>query len=181
MSDGVLPQRVNTRKAVAREARYAGVLGPSQLADFAGVLADDDGAPVAARVRFGRDGDDRAVVAVSLRARVRLECQRCLGWFSRELRSDSRLALVAGDEQAKQLPADYEPLLSGEDTDLWSVVAEELALALPVVAYHPRGECVPPPKAPDSDPGAVSAQGGSPFEVLSALLDQPAGDKNDRE
>jgi len=181
MSEGVLPQRVNTRKAVGREATYEGSLGVAQLPDFAGSVCASGEAPVHARLHFSRDDDGRAVLDVALRARVRLECQRCLGWFTRELRSDSRLALVAGDDQARQLPSGYEPLISGESTDLWSVVAEELALAIPVVAYHPDGECSLAVTSSGGEPGTEGAERTRPFEVLSALLEQSAGDKNDRE
>lgn len=179
MSDGVLPQRVNTRKAVGREATYAGHLGVAQLPDFAGSVCAAGDSPVHARLHFRRDEDGRAVLDVALDARVRLECQRCLGWFTRELRSESRLALVAGDDQARQLPSEYEPLISGEDTDLWSVVAEELALAMPVVAYHPDGVCTLAVKPSGSETDTEGADRTRPFEVLSALLDQPADDKDD--
>jgi uncharacterized protein len=179
MSDGALPQWVNTRKAVGREASYLGVLGAVQLPEFAKYIDTSNAAAVDAEVSFGRDDEDRQVVDVRLVAQVRLECQRCLEPFACELRSHSRLALVTGDEQAKQLPADYEPLLAAEETDLWAVVAEELALALPVVAYHPDGGCTH--DLADSASGEMvvgDAQRSGPFDVLSSLLEAP-GDGTD--
>ena len=180
MSQAVLPQRVNTRKALGREASYRGTLGASQLTDFASVLDDSDEsgeASIEAGISFGRDEEQRPVIDVSLEARVRLECQRCLEQFTQRLSSRSRLGIVLTDEQAKQLPRDYEPLISAEETDLWAVVAEELALALPVVAYHPEGQCrVGGDAAERKEIETGGDERANPFGILSVLLDEAAAD-----
>lgn len=183
MSDGALPHWVNTRKAVGREAHYSGTLGPDQLSEFASYLEPESGSAVRAEIRFGRDDDARSVVDVTLNARVQLECQRCLGSLARELHSVSRLALVPSDEHARHLPESYEPLIAGEETDLWAVVAEELALALPVVAYHAPGECATALAGsgePQQEQAVGDAQRANPFDVLSVLLEQPASDADEK-
>jgi len=178
MSDGPLPHTVDTRKAVTLEACYSGTLKAANLSRLSDVLLDDGSDAVSARIQFTRDDEDRQIVLVELHAVVLLECQRCLEQFRQPLDSRSQLAIVRTDEEAKQLPPRYEPLLAGEDTDLWEIVGEELALALPVAALHPRGECpVVLNKAIPGQAGSEQAlendsgtERRNPFDVLSALL-----------
>lgn len=175
MSEGPLPHTVNTRKAVALEAHYKGSLSAAELPQLRDVLPADSPAPVAAEMRFHRDDEGRQRVSVALDATVTLVCQRCLEAFTSQVDSRSELAICRTDEEARALPASLEPLLAVEETDLWRVAEEELALALPVVAYHPDGECavakVPEePQAP-SDDGIAGDESSNPFDVLSDLLD----------
>lgn len=174
MSPAPLPNRVNIRKAVTRSARYSGGLGAEQLPQFAHLL--DPAAPtIDVGVEFGEDEEGQQYAAVSMQGRVVLECQRCLQPVLCELKGDSRLGIVPGDEQAKQLSSGLEPLIALDEVDLWALAEEELALALPVVAYHPEGECEPP-KSDRSDRSEHQELGLSdqakdnPFSVLSSLL-----------
>ena len=171
MSAGPLPQCVNLRKAVTRNARYEGLLGPRELPRFTDILSEGD--RVHFTVVFGVDVEDRQFAEVTIDATVRLECQRCLERFERQVSGHSHLALVPSDEHAKHLPAGYEPWIAMDEVDLWNMAAEELALALPVVAYHDRDECTAPALLPGSgrnkDTGR-DAPSDSPFNVLSTLL-----------
>ena len=185
MPDSPLPHTVNTRKAVARAARYSGALGVQQLRSVADVLLADEGSLVRADIRFTRDDEDRQIVLVDIEAVVQLQCQRCLEPYTQAIESHSELAIVSSDEEARLLPARYEPLLAGEETDLWEVVAEELALALPVVGYHDRGMCPPSRKVPEAqnreDPDRDDGEHRSPFAALSTLLGEGSGDSGDNE
>lgn len=176
MSVSTLSQCVNIRKAVARNARYAGRLGVKQLPQYEHQL-QTPGEPLGVTVDFGQDDHGQQFLAVELSAEVVMECQRCLQPVCLSLHSRSRLGLVPDDEGAQQLSPDYEPLVAIDDVDLWQVAGEELALALPVVAYHPDGECRMPngDVAPYEEEKRVAASpaGGAqdnPFGVLSALL-----------
>ncbi len=179
MSDTPLPHRVNIRKAVTRCARYEGVLGGTEMPQHQQVLGADN--PLYLEVSFGVDEDGRQVADVDMEATVALECQRCLKPLSRTLRSRSRLGLVHDDEQARHLPAEYEPWIALDEVDLWEVGAEELALALPVVDYHPVGECeapvTGPPDEDDAGEGEAPASKDNPFSVLSALLENGADEE----
>lgn len=184
MSEGLLPRTVNTRKAVTSEARYDGVLGPAQLGDFTGEKLVDPKAEIVVRIVFGRDEEDRQIAEVSLSADVEMQCQRCLQAFRLPLESHSQLALVRSDDEAKGLPARYEPLIVDDDIDLWSVVGEELALALPVVSYHPEGECPGLGVEPGVvEAGAEAEESGKnvetrrPFAGLSALMKESSDDR----
>jgi uncharacterized protein len=185
MSGGLLPQTVNTRKAVTREACYRGVLGAAQLPQLREMLPGDS-QPVSVAMRFFSDEQGRKRISVELDATVQLVCQRCLEPFTSRIASRSELGIVRSDEEALHLPGDCEPLIALEETDLWRVAEEELALALPVVAYHPEGECSAVPGAPQSalEPGDLAGEETqNPFGVLSTLLDNTAHgsvDRNDR-
>lgn len=175
MSAAPLPNRVNIRKAVTRCAKYSGCLGSEQLPRFAALL--DPARPlVDVSVEFGSSEEGQQFAAVEMSARVVLECQRCLQPVHCELKAVSRLGLVPGDEQAQQLPAGLEPLIAVDEVDLWELAGEELALALPVVAYHPEGECEPPKsdrveRSDNEERGSTEQESENPFSVLSALLD----------
>ncbi|GAB5414334.1 MAG: 23S rRNA accumulation protein YceD [Congregibacter sp.] len=182
MSAGPLSQRVNIRKAVTREALYEGTLGASQLSRFADVLAAAE-APLRLRVQFGVDEEAQQHIDVEMSAAVTLECQRCLGTVQAHLSKRTQLGLVLTDEQAKHLSPRYEPWIAEEeDVDLWAIAEEELALALPVVAYHPEGECDGPGAsffatevvgggAVESGDENDDAPNENPFSVLSTLLE----------
>ena len=170
MSEGPLPHRVNIRKAVTRAARYAGTLGPEQLPRFEAVLEPQK--PLQVEVVFGEDDEGQSIARVSLEAPVMLECQRCLGLMEKTLSSESTLGLVFDDEQARHLPARYEPWIAVDEVDLWEVAGEELALALPVVSYHSAEECAVPTELASAENGEEQEvlNEDNPFSVLSTLL-----------
>ncbi|WP_439100867.1 YceD family protein [Congregibacter sp.] len=170
-----LPNRVNIRKAVTRSARYAGALCAEQIPQFKELL-DPEAPTIDVVVEFGENEEGQQFAAVEMQGRVVLECQRCLNPVVCELKGNSRLGIVPGDEQAKQLPAGLEPLIAIDDVDLWAVAEEELALALPVVAYHPDGECEPPrsdraERSVSEETGSTDHTAENPFSVLSSLLE----------
>ena len=174
MSAGPLPQRIDLRKALARGDCYQGVLDTSQLPQMADVL-DPENPAVEMGICFSRDAWGQAVADVSLQAPVLLQCQRCLAPLREKLASRSRLGLVTDDEQARHLRADYEPWIAIDEIDLWDVAAEEFALALPLVAYHPAGVCAAPMgQAPEKPLTPLAPRRvDHPFAILSTLL---AGD-----
>ena len=173
MSEGRLPHTVNTRKAVTRSARYDGVLGAQELPRLADVLDPANAAPVTAALSFGRDDEGRQRIVVETRATVHLECQRCLERFEQQLESHSELAIVRTDEEAQQVPSRYEPALLGDEADLWEIVAEEIALGLPVAAMHAPEDCAAQlPEAADEEFEGQAAERSNPFAVLSTLLEE---------
>ena len=168
------PNPVNTRNAVTRSARYEGSLGAEQIPQFADLL-DPSSPAVEVVVEFGEDDEGQQFAAVQMQGKVVLECQRCLQPVICELSGSSRLGIVPGDEQAKQLSSGLEPLIAVDEVDLWSLAEEELALALPVVAYHPDGECEPPKsdrpvRSENQELGLSEEVADNPFSVLSSLL-----------
>lgn len=124
--------------------------GSSKLADFARlslVLVDTAG-EVDYCLEFAKDEQGRAVVNGRISAKVMLECQRCGHAVEAALDLNPHLMVVVSDDQAKQVPRAYEPLIvDGAPLTLVDVLEEEILLALPMVPRHAEGEC--PVKLPE--------------------------------
>lgn len=92
---------------------------------------------VYAHFRFWKDAGGYSVVSGEMSVTLCLTCQRCLQPMDQEVRSAFSVSPVFSDEQAKQLPSQYEPLLVKEgEVDLREWMAEELYLALPFAPCH---------------------------------------------
>ncbi len=164
-----LPTTLDVRKAAAREVTVSGTLALSELTRLQEVLASDRG-NAEARCEFGRDEENRNLVAVSVAAELEVKCQRCLENMPLVLTLEDRLAIVGDDEQAKQLPASLEPwVVEGEQGNLWELIEDELILGIPLFNYHDTQECKQllddyrkPPEEPEED-------ADNPFKVLEQL------------
>lgn len=172
MSTEPLPSELDVRKAAARGALVRGRLRPAELPRFRALLAGEEGT-VRAELSFSRDEEGRSLVQVVIDADVEVSCQRCLQPMARRVQSDSTLAIVWTDEQARQLPRNLEPLVvADQDADLRDVVEEELILALPAFSYHESEACkeiladyagpVPKEEVP-------AEKKPNPFDVLAQL------------
>jgi len=154
---------------VFRFAREAGSRqGETQVADFErlqGLVASDVGA-VRWELVGGVDADDKPMLKLTLRGRLRLQCQRCLGEMDWDLAVDSALMPVRAGQA---LPADelendeFDAIEVDGELDVLSLVEDEIILALPIAPRH-------------EDCGALRASGTdgaahreSPFAALAGL------------
>lgn len=142
------------------------------------VMAIPEGGHCRVRLVFSTDSERRRVVRGELEADVELECQRCMTGLSAPLRSSFELGLVASDEQARQLPTELEPFVTdGDAVDLWTMVEDELLLALPAFPLHERGDCPATSELEALEPGSGGDESSSdsgeqrdnPFNVLKGL------------
>ena len=172
MSTEPLPSELDARKAAARGALVSGTLRPADLSRFKALLAGEEGR-IRAELGFSRDEEGRCLVRVMIDADVEVTCQRCLQPMNRRVESDSTLAIVWTEEQAGQLPRNLEPLVLGaQDADLWSIVEEELMLALPAFSYHESAACKEilanySGAAPEEE--VPAGKKPNPFDVLAQL------------
>ncbi len=155
------------------------------VSELPGIPAEWRGAPatVAAELRFLRE-QGQAMAEVAVRAELTGTCQRCLQPMRLPVASGSRVALVASEEEAGRLPAEYETFLAAEGRcELAALVAEEVLLSLPIVPRHAPGS----PCAAVADEGLAGAMDGEaggpgdeapaadtqrPFADLRALLER---------
>jgi len=138
--------------------------------------------PVQVRLQFGRE-QGLAVADIRLHAVLRPLCQRCLGVMKLEISAASHVAIVASEAAAAQVPEELETFLApdGHGT-LAGLAAEELMLALPIVARHgPAERCSAGDAAAAAgkvDTVALPADGPAaevtqrPFADLRALLER---------
>jgi uncharacterized protein len=112
------------------------------LERLSGGLASSDG-----MVRYrlcGVQRNGRPCLELVVEARVQMICQRCLEPFSVDVASRSVMP-VARDEAQLELWEREDPLLDAlvadAQSDVQTLVEDELLLSLPAVPRHPEGEC----------------------------------------
>ncbi len=122
------------------------------------------------RLEFGKDGEKRALVRVSVEAELALTCQRCLERVTHQVNASSRLALVRGPQEAARLPEMLEPLMAGEGClmEARDLVEDELLLGLPVSPRHEEMNCGHALAVEPEETGAEELP-DNPFAVLAAL------------
>ena len=142
------------------------------------VMAIPEGGLCHVRLAFRADSQRRRIVRGELEVDVELECQRCMSGMNATLSSNFELGLVSSDEKARQLPSELEPFITDGDTvDLWTMVEDELLLALPAYPLHERDDCPARSELEALEPGSDSDEPASdageqrdnPFDVLKGL------------
>lgn len=135
MSYGPLPKKVDPRKLAERDVVFKGEIDFNLMPELQSLLVSNEG-HASVELRFALDEQKLRTVTGQAQAQVQLQCQRCLEPVALEIDAEFSLAVVLNEEQAKNLPRYYDPLLVEEDVELAALVEEELILSLPAVAYH---------------------------------------------
>tara|TARA_R110002072_G_scaffold4663_3_gene32447 strand:- start:59268 stop:59828 length:561 start_codon:yes stop_codon:yes gene_type:complete len=169
-----VPPVLDVRKVFRHALLVEGSLPLSRLERLSTLLTDTAG-QVNASLQFGFDGGRRRIEG-RVEAIVNVQCQRCLEPVSLTLSEPVNLALVADEAAAKELPAEYDPWVCGEEELVPAdIIEEQLILGLPIVAVHQQ--CDPASvqqqtldeisKAGQLE--AAATQSENPFSVLAAL------------
>lgn len=172
MSVGALPHIVDFRGLAARGAHVSGVLPLAKLERLSAVVVEAEG-PAEVDVQFERDEVGRYIAALRVDMSVKVECQRCLEPMPVTLSGHSRVAALWSESQGAELPTDIDPLITGEETDLWLVVEEDLLLSLPPYPLHEDPNCAvladrAMPEVAEGTPDTKQTR-ESPFAVLKTL------------
>jgi uncharacterized protein len=132
-----LPEVVDFLKQVDKNSCFEGSWPLSRLDRLRQLVSSDEGDLIAS-VRFSKRSGLRCLDG-TVSAQLVLECQRCLQPLTKNIQSEFHLALVASEEEAADLPKEFEPLdlVPGEQS-LIDVLEDELLLSLPIVALHDR-------------------------------------------
>lgn len=167
----LLPDFADPLRLSALGKAYAGEIALASLPRVAAILASVEGS-AAFSLAFDRDDERRAIVAVSVRAELPLQCQRCLGTVRVAVDVQSRLAVVSGPEEAERLPAELDPLLVSESRlELRSLIEDELLLAVPSAPMHQPEACAVSLEVVNRQPvdgdEADAEQPASPFAALA--------------
>ena len=160
---------------VAGRRSFQGVLPVAELPRLVEALAEDSG-EIVYDLDFeqGELGDPE--LHLRLAARLTLECQRTLQPFEWPVEVDSRLGLLAREEDAAALPERCEPLLLEHGTlQPRKVIEDELLLALPLVPVKPGSEILQGEWNTPGQEQSQDADGGEaathPFADLRKLLE----------
>lgn len=135
-----LPASVDAERMVAGRRSFEGVVPVAELPRLAAALADARG-EVAYRLDFEQGELAGPQLHVQLQAGLTLECQRSLDKFVFPAQVDTRLGLLAHEQDADALPGDCEPLLlEAGRLSPRRVIEDELILVLPLVPMKPGSE-----------------------------------------
>ncbi len=172
----VLPRHIDPRKFAQQGININGDVDVAELVRVKSLLANSQGTAYA-ELMFGVDEQGIRNLTGSISATVDMVCQRCLEAATQSLQINLNLGFVWSDEDVEKLPKAYEPWIIGEgQTDIYDVVADELILSLPIVAYHDQS-CIPQELFSSKDTGGKSGNGANskdtskpnPFQVLEQL------------
>lgn len=166
-----IPDRLDPWRYADLGKLVSGVYRLDSLPRLRQCLAGTDG-EAEFDLRFERDGERRATMRGTIRARLVLECQRCLEAVALPVETDAAVAFVEGIEQAGRLPDSLDPCLVEEGrVMLRDLIEDELLLMLPQVAMHEAGAC-PTRLAGGSDglPAQMDKRSGeNPFAILAGI------------
>lgn len=166
MSDHLIPKIIDPFKYADQNKVLQGEISVHMLPRLADIVCETAG-EIEVRLEFDRDEQRLRIVKGELRAVLKLTCERCLDPVEKEVVSNFQLGIVISDEQAKNLPGYYEPLLVELDSmPVYDVVEEELILSLPMFAYHDDCDAEP---VQESQEFEDAPEKENPFSVLSGL------------
>ncbi|HHO81874.1 MAG TPA: hypothetical protein ENN01_01325 [Halothiobacillus sp.] len=164
MSDCLDPSRLASQQAVLE-----GQLALSMLPRVQAVSPEATD-PVSYSLRFWRAPDGCIQVKVRVAARLVLRCERCLSMMDWPLESESTLAVVFSDEQAKHVAEDLEPMQVDNEgrLSLVAMVEDEILMALPLAPVH-SAACGQVVWEHHEEMVATETAKEHPFAVLAAL------------
>lgn len=162
-----LPQHVDGYRLARQGGRVHGTVPVSRLTRLGTFLCSDRGT-AEAELEFGVDATGVAFVRGRARAELDLTCQRCLETMVEPVEAQFCLGMVASEGLAARLPEVYEPLVTDDaPLGVWTLVEDELILALPIVPRHAPEVC---PAALPQEPGPeADEQRPNPFAALEQL------------
>lgn len=168
-----LPVKLDPFRSAAQGLTVQGVRPIHQLPRLCASLADSTGTLTATLV-FGVDKSGLSYVDNTMRATVKLRCERCMEDMSYDLSVDSLLGIVKTEKQMEQLASQYEPWMIDEIPPVFlnDMLEDELILSLPLIAKH-KEACVPSSlwqvTSAEEEPIEVVPEKESPFAALAAL------------
>ncbi len=147
------------------DQQLRGSVPVAELARLADGLFDASG-ELDYELTAARDDRQRPRLQLAVAGSINLKCQRCLGRFAYAVAVQTSLLVLT--EQAGGETADFNDLdgiPADAHTDVWSIVEDEILLAIPLSPRHAEGQCSQ----------AINASAGrteSPFALLAGLAQQ---------
>ena len=168
-----LPDNVDPWRFADLEKHFSGQLPLDSFPRLRPSLADSAGM-VDYVLEFRRGEQRRAYIQGAVKAELQIVCQRCLKPMPHPLDLRFEMVVVAGPEEADQLPAELDALLVEEEVmSPREVIEDEMILALPLVAMHRLEECSVQPEEMSSGVEPVIENKDSdkenPFAALAKL------------
>lgn len=137
-------RRFDPERLAAHGGSLRGETDTGVMPRLRALLAGDEPRAVTYEVRAYRDEAGRLVLEGRARATLDCVCQRCMEPVALVIDADFRLAVVADEDAARNLPGELDPLIPERETDidLAVLLEDELILALPPIPVHAdEGAC----------------------------------------
>jgi uncharacterized protein len=142
--------------------------GVAPVGEFAR-LADslfDAGGELKFELTGGSDSRQRLRLKLAVAGSINLQCQRCLGSLAFPVAVQANLLVLTGEAGGETAEIDdLDGVPANAQTDVWSLVEDEILLAIPLAPRHAEEQCSP----------AVNAAGkpaASPFAALAKLTQE---------
>jgi uncharacterized protein len=143
MSDSPIPSYIDTRKVFQRREKICGQMDLKRLQTFQECLAEGTDARISVELSFSSNEIRQRLITGKLRAKVQLSCQRCLEPVAIELADDIKLVLLVDETDAAELDPTLDPWIDADyKLDIARLIEEQLILCMPIVSYHPDGDCI---------------------------------------
>jgi uncharacterized protein len=170
-----LPLHVDPIRLAENAVDLRGKLFVKDLPRLVSSVAGSEGEADAV-IHFDVDRQGIRYVAGHVHANVTLQCQRCLELFVYKVSSDFNCGIVSGEDAAKALPSQYEPVFMVDGNLLiHDMVEEELLINLPIVFMHDQKDCKIklPIMVSEDNTTSSEAKKESPFKVIESLKVKP--------
>jgi uncharacterized protein len=156
---------INSIEFARTGEQLAGTVPVSALPRLADSLFDTQG-ELKYELTGGSDSKQRLRLLLAVAGSFNLKCQRCLGSLAFPVTTQSKLLLLTGEAGGET--ADFDDLDGvPEDarTDVWSLVEDEVLLAIPLAPRHAEGQC-------SAAVDTTGNRGASPFAALVKLTQE---------
>ena len=164
-----LPSIIDPRKLAQQQALYEGHVGADQLTRFAQAVVAIE-SDLQARVEFDLNPSRKPCVSGSINVRAAVPCQRCLEPVVIEVAAEFAVEVVWNEEQAAAIIKLADSWIVPErQANLVELLEDELLLALPVVSYHPQGQCKDDLRGLIEPAEEEITANDNPFAVLESL------------
>ena len=102
-----------------------------------------DGGELQYAVTGALDKDANPVLQITVRGEITLRCQRCLGELEHKLDLRTVLRLAKNEHELALLDEDesVDCVLATRDTDVLTLIEDEILLSLPSSPRHNEGDC----------------------------------------
>lgn len=139
---GNLPKEINLIKSADLGKKFVGALPLADFPRLVGLICHPEGF-VEVDLVSGVDKDGLRYLRGRICLTVELICQRCNEPVAYPLTLNISLSPIVHEQQATELPEQYDPVVTkGESVLLRDLIEEEILLGLPMIPKHEIGQCL---------------------------------------
>ncbi len=105
-------------------------------------LADSQG-ELEYKISGAPDKNGKSIIQVTIKGKINLYCQRCLGGLAYILDLQSTILLAENESELSHLDetGSIDEILVDSDTDVLELIEDEIILSLPISPRHREEEC----------------------------------------